>query len=659
MSDRRSREVPHEGGARSVAALDSAGGDLTALWEPLVLGHLRLTNRLGMAPMHANLGSDSGAITDRLLEYLEARAQDGPGLIMLEHLIVDWPAGKNHGRCLSIADDRMIPGLRDVVELLHDRGIAVGAPLDHAGGQTNLGATEGVAPVGPSPVGARPGLPAPRALTTEELPGLVDRFTQAADRAVRAGIDLVELHAGHGYLLGQFLSAATNRRDDRYGGSLVNRARMLVEICQQVKAVVAGRAVLSCRLNISDFEDGGWTVDDTRQLLPLLAAAGLDLVSFTAGLNNEWTYPARGESWPARPAIEQIRSAWSGPVAAAGAIDAAAAAAGIADGLIDLALVGRPFLADPQWPAKLRGSTTGQVRPCIYCNECLNAIRTPIAIACAVNPAAGREQMARRSPNGPGLRVAVVGGGPSGLEAACTAARRGHRVTVFEREGALGGQVRLATRSPLWRSFAPLLNFYEREIEMLDIKVELGRSVTPAECTADGYDAVCVCVGADETPDGGGAIASWSVLDGTAAPQGRVAVVGGDPSAVAAASVCAEHADAVRLMAGPNLLDGFERTRRLGLLRSLDELGVIVDERIVLNVGDDGIMVAVADSNEPERLAFAAVVTSGPVVRNEIARDAEAAGHFGGLPTGSSVLEDAVRAGRRLGLSIAADVPAC
>jgi 2,4-dienoyl-CoA reductase-like NADH-dependent reductase (Old Yellow Enzyme family)/thioredoxin reductase len=624
-----------------------------ALWSPLTVRSVTLANRIGMAPMHANLGNEVGGVTNRLLRYLEARARGGPGLIMVEHLIVDWPVGKNHARCLSIADDGAIPGLRDVVEMLHDYGVVAGAPLDHAGGQTRTDATQGMKPVGPSAVPVRPGLPAPRALQRDEIADVVGAFARAANRACRAGFDIVELHAGHGYLLGQFLSPIANQRDDSYGGSLQNRARFVLEVCEQVRASVSEGTVLSFRLNVDDYEEGGWRASDTAQLLPLLREVGVDLISFTAGLNNSYTYPAMGDPWPARHEVELVRAAWAGPVGAAGSIDPATAADAISAGTIDLALSGRAFLADALWPAKIRSGQAGSVRPCISCNECLNAIRRPVAISCAVNPDTGREDTQQRLSKAPvSRRIAVVGGGLTGLEAAVTAASHGHQVTIFERAMQLGGQLRLAAMSPLGALIGDLLAFYEAELRGFGVTVELGIAVETSTIAEQGYDRVLLCTGTPEhtshdspIDDRSRSLAEVLHAPGSAGPS--VLIVGNGHTAAAAAIMCAEAGRTVNLLSSDPLLANEERTRRSAILRKLDERGVTVFiGRISSHAGAGAVVATTADGTDT-KLAFDTLVVIRPDEHDANLTNNVDARRRGG-PEGRSAIESAIWFARKI-----------
>jgi 2,4-dienoyl-CoA reductase-like NADH-dependent reductase (Old Yellow Enzyme family) len=424
----------------------------THLLAPGRIGRLPLPNRVLMAPMEKNLADPAGGVTQRYVDYCEARAAGGVALILLESMFVD-PAGRNHRFQLGLHDDALIPGYRRLVDACHRRGARVGCELSFAGRETSAVVT-GRQPVAPSavPCTVLTGGDVPRALAPGEIATLVDAFAEAASRAVAAGFDAIEIHGGHGYLIGQFLSPWSNRRDDAYGGDVERRLRFPLEVIAAVRRAVGETVPLLYRISADEKIEGGLTIDDACRVAPRLEAAGIDLIDVSAGVYESAVWivqPMEVEPACLAPLARAIRNVVGIPVSVAGRLaDPRVAERVLADGDADFVSVGRALHADPAWLAKARTGREDEISACVGCLTCSDLLGRNEPVLCLANTATARERTYAIRPARRRERVVIVGAGPAGLEAARVLSARGHAVTVFERGDEPGGQL-------LWSRLVP------------------------------------------------------------------------------------------------------------------------------------------------------------------------------------------------------------
>ncbi len=504
------------------------------LFSQARIGRQMLKNRIVMSPMDTNFTTPDGAVTDQMIAYYTKRAAGGVGMIITEYISIDAPRGRGSVCQLKLTDDTVLPGYRALTENVHAFGAKILAQLHHAGDRSVP--VPGELPAGPNETEGKT-----HGLTETEIAGLVDKFAAAAKRAIAAGFDGVEIHAGHGYLLGQFLSPLTNKRTDGYGVTLEGRARFLLETVKAVRKAVGPAAIVSVRLAIKDWAEGGITKDMGVEYAKMADATGcVDLINCTTGLKSGWYGASETQERPDGNRIdlaEAVKPNVKAAVAIVGKLRKGEMCENLIEtGTADLVVVGRQLICDPEWPNKLRTGREEAVRSCLNCLEgCYAALGRKAGIRCALNPYVGNESVYDEG-NLPAAhkakKVAVVGGGVAGMQAALTAAERGHQVVLIEKTGRLGGQVNLACVPPDKEILTTIAPWFERRLKEEGVKVLLNADAM-TEIEAFAPDKVILATGSlpfvPPIPGKEHAVESWSVLSGeTPMPQGKkVVVIGG------------------------------------------------------------------------------------------------------------------------------------
>ncbi len=521
------------------------------LLEPLRIGSLALPNRVVMTTVKLGYAGKDGRVTSRHIAFYARRARGGVGLITTEPMYVQ-PNGKEIPTQLGIYDDSFLPGLEGLVEEVHRAGGRIMAHINHAGRAANPKLVPQENLVSPSAVPCPANGVTPRPLEKQEIHALVDSFASAAARARAAGFDALEIPFSHGYLIHQFLSPHTNRREDDYGGSFENRLRFGIDILKAARARVGKDFPLVVRMNAMDHFEGGLTLEDALALAPLLQAAGADALSVSSGTMCETPpfclYPIGTPKAHLLPAAAKIRAAVEIPVITAGRIRSPRVAEeALLEGQTDLVGLGRPFLADPDWVRKVEEGDREGILLCAACHQgCLFELRKAHGTACMFNPLTGREGEIEIEKASAPKRVVVVGGGPAGMEAAWVAARRGHEVTLFEKEDRLGGQLLLAVKVPAKEEFADFLRWQALMLERTGVEVRLGREVTAALIEELDPEAVILATGGrPRIPDLPGLeetrwTTAYDILAGKARVSTRTAfIVGGGTVGLEAAEFLA------------------------------------------------------------------------------------------------------------------------
>ncbi|MCD6341620.1 MAG: FAD-dependent oxidoreductase [Thaumarchaeota archaeon] len=471
------------------------------LFEPGNIGTLELKNRIIKAPQSTAMANRDGTVSERMLRYYRSQASGGVALVIVEYAYIDDIASKSAHCQLGISSNEHIPGLARLASIIKDSGARAGIQIEHCGRQKFLGTKPIKAPsripwpelyekVGPDAI--------PDELTIDEIYEIIDAFGDAARRAVDAGFELIEIHGAHGYLLTNFFSPHTNKRTDMWGGSLENRMRIYIEVVRNVRKKIGRDFPLVVRISGTDYEPDGYPIEDSIELCKALEREGVDAIHVSGGDHHQMIHqvspmaiPVCHNVWAAERIKKEVRI----PVIASGSITLPQYAEEILEsGKADFVALGRPLWADPEWPKKAMEGRPEDIRPCIRCNEgCLERsffkFRT---VTCAVNPTIGWEEELAIRPAEKRKRVAVVGGGPAGMEAARVCRLRGHEVTLYEKRK-LGGALLEASVPEFKADLRPFIDYLVTQIKKLGIKV-IEREFDPSE--ASKYDAVVVATGA-------------------------------------------------------------------------------------------------------------------------------------------------------------------
>jgi len=603
------------------------------LFEPGFIGTMEVKNRIVMPPMGSAHATADGYVTDRMKDYYAARAKGGVGLVIVEVTTVDAATGMDMPGRLRADDDGCIPGLSQLASVIHKHGAKAALQLHHAGRVAKSSLT-GRQPVAPSPV-SMPGQEwawaqpeAPRELTVAEIRGLVDKFAEAAVRARKAGFDAVDLHGQGLYLVAQFLSAASNKRQDQYGGDLNNRARFLLEIIQAIKESTGPDFPVIVRLTFWEFGvEGGFSFEECLQVCKMAEEAGADaLRGFIMG----WTIPEFSlmEEPPNSQAFftDEIKKAVGIPVIAGSRISPEIGEMMLTEGRADFIAVGRGLITDPEWANKAAAGKTDEIVPCITCIRCINSVLSEANMQCSVNPAVGREREYEIKPTANPKRVLVVGGGPAGMEAARVAALRGHDVSLYDRGAVLGGQLLLAVVPPHKDNLKGLVEFLPHQLEKLQVKINLGTEVTPDLVEETKPDAVVVATGAMSlVPDIPGierssAFTAEQVLGGQEVGS-RVVVIGGELVGCETADYLAEKGHKVTVTRrGPRMATKVGPGVREILLNRLEKNGAALLSGVSYeDVSDRGVTVTTSEGERRTIEADTVVLAAGAKPDSQLA----------------------------------------
>ncbi len=522
------------------------------LFEPGKIGSLELKNRIVMPAMGCSLAESSGEAGARMIKYYADRARGGAGLIITEITRIDDETGVGTPNQLSVTNTHVISQLHRLVEAVHAYDTKLFVQLHHPGNQTPSRLIGGKQPVSASDVTCKVIGEQPRALETEEVEAMVKKFVTGAVIAQKAGVDGVEIHAAHGYLVSQFLSPLTNKRTDKYGGSFEGRLRFITEIIMGIRAYCGPKFPISVRMNGNDYLPGGLEDEDGIRIAQYLEKLGVNCINVSCGMYDsgstiiEPSYYAEG--WKKHLGAN-IRKAVSIPVIAVDAIKHPSVAEQmLEEGNCDFVGIARGFLADADWGLKAKCGNEKVLRKCLGCMECFRILNDGLPLGCTVNPVLGREFEwgdEKLVKNGGGKTVAVVGGGPAGMEAALTLAKRGFKVVLFEKSGKLGGTANLAAIPPNKGLLNELVDTMAAQIEEAGVEVHLNTPGTLEVINAAGAEAVFLATGGKPVcpnlPGIERAVTAEDVLAGKAEVKGEnVVVVGGGVTGLETAETLAK-----------------------------------------------------------------------------------------------------------------------
>lgn len=464
------------------------------------IGQLRLKNRIVMPAMGTSLATSTGEASDEIIKYYEERAKGGCGLIITEITRIDNETGVGTPNQLCAIEGKHVPRLERLARAVHRHDTKIFLQLHHPGRQSHSRLIDGRQIAAPSPITCKTIGEEPREMTTEEVEGLVKKFVIGAKIAQTAGIDGVELHGAHGYLIGQFMSPLTNRRTDKYGGSFNNRMRFVTEIILGIKHICGPKFPISVRIDGDEFVEGGITHEEAIKMARYLESIGVDAINVSSG-----TYESAvtiiepisyKEGWKKHLA-QGIKDNVKIPVIACNAIKTPEFAEKLLEeGNCDFVAVGRGQLADPQWGKKAMEGREKEIRPCIACLHCIEQLMNGKAVECAVNPRLGYEvEYTDCKKDGNGRRVVVIGGGPAGMEAARVLAEREYKVVLFEKKENLGGSVYLGSKPPCKERLQNLVDNMEYQIRQLGVDIRLGTAPTIEDIKALNPYSVFVAMG--------------------------------------------------------------------------------------------------------------------------------------------------------------------
>lgn len=512
---------------------------LRKLFEPITIAGMQVRNRIAMSPMGTESATDDGMIPDKIVDYLEARASGGVGLIISEVTVVDqMNPYMPHG--VGLWDDKHIASFKRLTDAVHAHGAKLVPQIAHPGPEA-LSFLFGNQPMGPSVVFAATTKQISREMTLEDIRKATEQFGEAARRAREGGCDGVEFHAAHSYLMaGSFLSPLRNRRTDAYGGSLEGRLRFCLDVIRQIKARAGQDFPVIIRISADEMMPGGWTIEETQCAAPILVEAGVDAFHVSAGVVPHSSYrviPPTGTPLGLnRHLSAAVKEVVKVPVLVVGRINDPVVAEDILQrGQADMVVMGRALLADPDLPNKAREGRLDDITPCVGCSiGCFTRLVSLQPLTCVMNPAVQREREMALTRAARARKVLVAGGGPGGLEAARVTALRGHQVTLCEKEARLGGQYNLAAVPPLKQELAKTIKYLSTQVQKAGVKVELNTEVTPDLVAEYAPDVVVVATGgAALVPDIPGVhsqkvVTAHDVLAGrVVVPNGNILVIGG------------------------------------------------------------------------------------------------------------------------------------
>lgn len=588
------------------------------MFSPIQIGTVTVPNRFVVPPMGNNFANTDGTLSDRSLAYYTARAKGGFGLITIESTVV-YEEAKGGPRKPCLFTDDTVESFRKVADACHSYGAKVSIQLQHAGPEGNSKLT-GYPLKAASRMAAAQGREVPEAVSNEEIYRIIECYGDAARRAQQAGIDMVEVHCAHGYLVSTFISQRTNNRTDEFGGCFENRMRLPRLIIENIRKKTGGNLPILCRINASDEVEGGQSVQDAAAVAAYLEQeCGVDALHVTRAvhLHDEFMWaPGLIHGGFNGDLVTEIKRAVSVPVIAVGRFtEPQYAELLVKQGRADLIAFGRQSIADPDLPNKALNGQLETLAPCIGCLlGCVPNMFAGKPITCAVNPCAGRE--AELTPADKKKKVVVVGGGPGGLYAAWLCALRGHEVTLLEKEEELGGNFRIAAYPTGKGQLTEVIRSIIVRCQNAGVDLRCNTEADEETLRSLSPDTIIVATGSNPLvlPIPGlsdcGYITAQQLLDGKAEAGKKVLVVGGGMVGCEAAEYLAERGHQVGVIEMKDVIAGdVTAESRKYIIKNFEENHVqLCPGAKVGHFYTDGVDYTLADGTEGSLRGFDNVV---------------------------------------------------
>ncbi len=621
------------------------------VFSGIKIGNVEIKNRIEFAPAIPILASPEGYVTRELIEFEKSLARGGAGIITIGDSAIDFEYARDHDGQLNLGTDKVIPGLRMIVETIHRYGAKASIELNHGGRFVAPRFLNGKEPIGPSSIESRGGEVFAggeegrgkvhvREMDHNLIDQVIDNFATACYRCLLAGFDMVMLHGGHGHLLSQFTSPYANRRTDDYGGSLKNRARFVIEVLTAIREKVGNRLAIEYRISADEIIPEGMHLEETIELIKMIEDK-IDLIHVSAGLITEPECNPHMQQPTYYPHAfnvhyaEKIKKAVHIPVTTVGSIlDLQLADEIIRDGKADIVAMARAIIADPEIVNKTRRGELDDIRPCVRCNSCSDRSAHLFPLRCTVNPVIGREvEFGNIRPAEVKKKVVIIGGGPAGMEAAQVASSRGHQVTLYEKAEKLGGALVLAAGFPFKADMKKYLDWMVKKTLQAPVEIKLSTEATAGAIKAEKPDVLIIAGGAEplipDIPGVGKSNAVWvgDVLMGSAKVGERVVVAGAGMTGCETALYLAQQGKKVTLidmLSEAEIAQDVAVISRVALIGLLHEHGVEIITGVKLEeITDKGALVI---NKQWDRYAIPAdtvVFALGAKARSEMAEKFE------------------------------------